>query len=54
MMFFYSFLLIAMNRKLLPPIRIGRLRTAALIWSTLMFGSLAVLNAYTQAQNLLR
>jgi hypothetical protein len=55
MMFFYSFLLIAMNRRLLPPaIRIGRLRTAALIWSTLMFGSLAVLNAYTQVQNLLR
>jgi uncharacterized protein YjeT (DUF2065 family) len=55
MMFFYSFLLIALNRQLLPPaIRIGPLRTAALVWSTLMFGSLAVLNVYTQVQNLLR
>jgi hypothetical protein len=55
MMFFYSFLLIALNRQLLPAaIRIGTLRTAALIWSTLMFGSLAVLNVYTQVQNLLR
>ena len=55
MMFFYSFLLIALNRTLLPPaIRIGRLRTTALVWSTLMFGSLALLNVYTQVQNLLR
>ena len=55
MMFFYSFLLIALNRKLLPAaIRIGPLRTAALVWSTLLFGSLAVLNVYTQVQNLLR
>jgi hypothetical protein len=35
-------------------IGIGPLRTAALVWSTLMFGSLAVLNVYTQVQNLLR
>ena len=55
MMFFYSFLLIVLNRRMLPAaIRIGPLRTAALVWSTLMFGSLAVLNIYTQVQNLLR
>jgi hypothetical protein len=55
MMFFYSFLLIGLNRKLLPlAIRIGPGRTAVLVWSTLMFGSLALLNVYTQVQNLLR
>ena len=55
MMFLYSFMLIALNRRMLPgPIRIGRVRTAALIWSTLMFGSLAVLTIYTQVQTLLR
>ena len=55
MMFLYSFMLIALNRRMLPrPIRIDRFRTAALIWSTLMFGSLAVLTIYTQVQTLLR
>ena len=55
MMFLYSFMLIALNRRMLPgAIRIGRFRTAALIWSTLMFGSLAVLTVYTQVQTLLR
>jgi hypothetical protein len=55
MMFFYSFLLIAINRTLLPPaIRIGVTRTAVLVWSTLMFGSLAALTIYTQIQALLR
>ena len=55
MMFLYSFMLIALNRRMLPaPIRIGRLRIAALIWSTLMFGSLAILTIYTQVQTLLR
>jgi hypothetical protein len=55
MMFIYSFLLIALNRRLLPPaIRIGASRTAVLVWSTLLFGSLAALTIYTQLQNLLR
>jgi hypothetical protein len=55
MMFLYSFMLIALNRRMLPgAIRIGRFRTAALIWSTLMFGSLAVLTVYTQVQTLRR
>jgi hypothetical protein len=55
MMFLYSFMLIALNRRMLPgPIRIDRFRTATLIWSTLMFGSLAILTIYTQIQTLLR
>jgi len=55
MMFLYSFMLIALNRRMLPhPIRIGRIRTAARLWSTLMFGSLAILTIYTQIQTLLR
>jgi uncharacterized protein YjeT (DUF2065 family) len=55
MMFFYSFMLIALNRKMLPQaIRIGPFRIAVLAWSTLMFGSLAALTIYTQAQILLR
>jgi hypothetical protein len=55
MMFLYSFMLIALNRRMLPrAIRIGRFRTAALIWSTLMFGSLATLTIYTQVHTLLR
>jgi hypothetical protein len=54
-MFLYSFMLIALNRRMLPPaIRIGTGRTAALVWSTLLFGSLAALTIYTQAQTLLR
>jgi hypothetical protein len=53
-MFLYSMLLIALNKKLLPaPIRITTLRTGALVWSTIMFGSLAVLTIYTQIQLLL-
>jgi hypothetical protein len=55
MMFLYSFLLIALNRTLLPPaIRVGPFRTAVLVWSTVMFGSLAALTIYTQAQALFR
>ena len=55
MMFFYSFMLIALNRQLLPPaIRIGGFRTATLVWSTLLFGWLAGLTIYTQLQTLLR
>jgi uncharacterized protein YjeT (DUF2065 family) len=55
MMFLYSFMLIALNRTLLPPaIRIGGFRTGTLVWSTLLFGSLALLTIYTQVQTLLR
>jgi hypothetical protein len=54
-MFLYSMLLIALNRKLLPPaIRVGPFRVATLVWSTLMFGSLAALTIYTQVQLLFR
>ena len=54
-MFMYSMLLIALNRKMLPPaIRIGPFRAATLVWSTLMFGTLAALTIYTQAQLLFR
>jgi uncharacterized protein YjeT (DUF2065 family) len=55
MMFLYSFMLIALNRKMLPAaIRITPFRTATLVWSTLLFGSLAALTIYTQVQSLLR
>ena len=54
-MFLYSFMLIALNRKMLPPaIRITPFRTTTLVWSTLLFGSLAALTIYTQVQTLLR
>jgi hypothetical protein len=54
-MFLYSFMLIALNRKMLPAaIRITPLRTATLVWSTVMFGTLAVLTIYTQVQTLFR
>jgi uncharacterized protein YjeT (DUF2065 family) len=54
-MFLYSFMLIALNRKMLPAaIRISSFRTATLVWSTLLFGSLAALTIYTQVQLLLR
>ena len=50
-MFLYSFMLIALNRRMLPPaIRIGPFRTATLLWSTVLFGSLAALTIYTQRQ----
>ena len=55
MMFLYSFMLIALNKKMLPAaIRISPFRTATLVWSTLLFGSLAAITIYTQAQQLLR
>jgi hypothetical protein len=54
-MFLYSFMLIALNRTMLPSaIRISPFRTATLVWSTLLFGSLAGLTIYTQVQTLLR
>jgi hypothetical protein len=55
MMCIYSWLLIALNRRLSPAaIRIGWGRTAALIWSTLLFGALATVTIHTQVQALLR
>jgi len=54
-MFMYSMLLIALNRKMLPAaIQIGPFRVVALLWSTLLFGTLAALTIYTQAQLLFR
>ena len=54
-MFLYSMLLIALNKKWLPPaIRIGGVRTATLVWSTLLFGSLAVYTVYDQVQRFFR
>jgi hypothetical protein len=54
MMFIYSALLIAINRKMLPkPIRIGGFRIAALVWSFLLFGVLAVLTVQQQLGKLL-
>jgi hypothetical protein len=54
-MFLYSMLLIALNLKKLPAaIRITPFRTATLVWSTLLFGTLAALTIYTQVQLLFR
>ncbi len=54
MMCIYSVLLIVLNRRGLPrPIRITPLRTAALVWSTAMFGLLAVLTIRQQLRLLL-
>jgi hypothetical protein len=53
MMFIYSGLLIAINRKMLPEaIRIRGVRIGALVWSLLLFGVLAVLTVIQQAQRL--
>jgi hypothetical protein len=54
MMFFYSFLLIVLNRKCLPgPIRINWSRTAVLVWSTAFFGVLAALTIVQQVRRFL-
>jgi hypothetical protein len=53
MMCVYSVLLIVLNRRGLPaPIRITPGRTAALVWSTAMFGLLAVLTIRQQLRSL--
>ena len=55
MMCLYSWLLIALNRRLSPAaVRIGPLRIAVLAWSTLLFGALAAVTIYTQLQALFR
>ena len=54
MMFIYSGLLIITNRKMLPAaIRIRGVRVVALVWSILLFGTLAVLTIQQQIGNLL-
>jgi ABC-type multidrug transport system fused ATPase/permease subunit len=53
MMFIYSMLLLVMNRRALPPaIRVKSYRVAALIWSTLFFGFMAVLALNEQVRKL--
>jgi hypothetical protein len=55
MMFLYSGLLIVLNRRWLPgPIRVRSYRLAALVWATLMFGSLAALTIWTQVSPFFR
>jgi len=54
MMCIYSVLLIVLNRRQLPAaIRISPVRIGALIWSTLLFGFLALLTFNQQIRNLL-
>jgi hypothetical protein len=54
MMCMYSALLIRLNRTRVPaPIRIRGYRVAALVWSTVLFGALALLTIWQQLQRLL-
>ncbi|MFC0527028.1 Nramp family divalent metal transporter [Phytohabitans kaempferiae] len=54
MMFFYSILLLALNRKVLPrQIRPRAYRVAALIWSVLLFGVFSALTVWQQGERLL-
>lgn len=53
MMCIYSALLIVLNRRLLPDaVRIGAGRMAVLVWSTLLFGTLALVTIQTQLRAL--
>ncbi len=53
-MFIYSFLLIAINRKLLPePLRIRGVRLAALVWAIVMLGATSTVVAIDQIGSLL-
>ena len=53
MMFMYSILLLVMNRTALPDsIKVRSYRIAALIWSTLFFGFMAVLALNEQLRKL--
>jgi hypothetical protein len=55
MMCLYSALLIAINRQHLPPaIRVRSYRLGALVWSTVVFGILAVLTIWQQVSMLFR
>jgi hypothetical protein len=54
MMFLYSMLLIALNRRALPPaLGLRSYRLGALIWATAFFGVLSALTIWQQAQRLL-
>jgi hypothetical protein len=54
MMFVYSWLLIVLNRKLLPTaLRPTRYRIAALVFSTLLFGAISVATIYEQVVRLI-
>lgn len=54
MMFIYSGLLIAINRKMLPAqIRVSGVRLGALVWSIILFGVMAVLTVHQQVDKLL-
>ena len=51
MMFLYSGLLIALNRRELPePVRLRGARLAVLVWSIVFFGALASLTVWQQVQ----
>jgi hypothetical protein len=53
-MFIYSFLLIAINRRLLPePLKIRGVRLAALVWAIVMLGATSTVVAISQIGNLL-
>jgi hypothetical protein len=55
MMFVYSILLIALNRSKLPvPLRISGYRVGALVWSTILYGTLAAVTVYKQLPVLFR
>jgi hypothetical protein len=48
-MFIYTFLLIAINRRLLPPpLRIQGVRLAVLVWSILMLGATSAIVAVNE------
>ena len=54
MMFLYSALLILLNRRLLgPPLRPAGYRVAALVWATVLFGTLTAITVMDQARRLL-
>jgi hypothetical protein len=53
MMFIYSFLLLVLNRRVLPDaVRIRSYRVAALVWAVLQFGVFSVLTVWQQGQKL--
>jgi hypothetical protein len=54
MMFFYSILLLVLNRKVLPSqIRPRAYRVAALVWSVALFGVFSALTVWQQGDRLL-
>ena len=52
-MFIYSMLLIAINRRFLPrPLKIGGVRLAVLLWAVVLFGVMSVIVVIDEAGNL--